>query len=52
MYMIIFIGLIICMLACHFMAKRKGYNPVAWGVTGAVLGPIALIVILLLPARN
>lgn len=52
MYLVLFIGLAICMLGCHVIAKKKNYNPVAWGVTGAVLGPIALVIILLLPTRN
>ena len=52
MYMVLFFTFIVCMLACHFVAKKKGYNPVAWGVSGAIVGPVALIVILLLPAKN
>ena len=52
MYMILFISLIVCMLACHLLAKRKGLHPVAWGVSGAVLGPIALIAVLLVPAKK
>lgn len=52
MYMVLFFSLILCMLACHIIAKKKGLQPVAWGVSGAVLGPIALIVILLVPSKK
>jgi uncharacterized membrane protein len=52
MYLVIFFLLIICMLASHALAKKKAYNPVAWGLTAAMLGPIALLIIWLLPDRN
>jgi len=29
-------------IACHFIAKNRGANPVFWGVTGAIFGPIAI----------
>lgn len=29
-------------LACHAIAKRRGSNPVFWGVMGAVFGPLAI----------
>lgn len=32
--------------ACHFIAKRNGANPVAWGLVGAVLGPIGILLAL------
>ena len=48
MYMILFSILVASMLICHVIAKRKGRNPVAWGVTGAVLGPLAIPIVLLL----
>jgi len=49
MHIIIFFTLVVSMLACHFIAKNKGRNPVAWGITGALLGPIAILIILLMP---
>ena len=52
MYPILFLILAICMIACHLVAKRKGYNPVAWGMTGAVLGPIAVLIVLLLKDKK
>ena len=52
MYFVIFFALIICMLACHLLAKKKGYKPVAWGLSGALLGPIAVLIIVLLPSKS
>ena len=51
MHFVIFFTLVVSMLACHFIAKSKGRNPVAWGVTGAILGPLAILVLLLLPKQ-
>ena len=52
MYIAILFLLVFSMLICHFIARSKGRNPVAWGVSGAVLGPIAILIVLLLPAKN
>ncbi len=30
------------MLVCHLIAKRRGSNPVFWGVMGALFGPFAI----------
>ena len=49
MYLILFLIFAVSMLLCHLIAKRKGRNAVAWGVTGGVLGPFAILIILLLP---
>lgn len=27
---------------CHAIAKRRGANPVFWGVMGAIFGPLAI----------
>jgi len=29
-------------LACHAITKRRGSNPVFWGVMGAIFGPLAI----------
>ena len=29
----------------HVLAKRKGLNPVLWGVLGGLLGPLMLLLI-------
>lgn len=34
-------------LACHALAKRRGSNPVFWGVMGAVFGPLAIPFVLM-----
>lgn len=49
---LIFFTLVVSMLACHIIAKNKGRNPVAWGITGALLGPIGIIVVLLMPTER
>lgn len=33
---------IVCIIACHLIAKRRGAKPVFWGVMGALFGPIAI----------
>ena len=52
MYLILFLILVVSMIACHFIARRKGRNPVAWGMTGAILGPFAILVVLLLKNKQ
>jgi uncharacterized membrane protein len=37
---------VISMIACHFIAKRRGADPVFWGVMGAIFGPLAITVLL------
>ncbi len=34
--------LLASILACHAIAKRRGSNPVFWGVMGALFGPMAI----------
>ncbi len=29
-------------IACHAIAKRRGRNPVFWGVMGLLFGPLAI----------
>ena len=38
--------------ASAFVAARKGHNPLRWAGLGAFLGPIALLVVLLLPSAR
>ena len=49
MYPVLFLLFALSMLACHVIAKRKGRNPVAWGISGAILGPLAIVILLLMP---
>jgi hypothetical protein len=34
--------LLASVVACHAIAKRRGGNPVFWGVMGLLLGPLAI----------
>lgn len=52
MYLALFLILALCMLASHLIAKHKGRHPVAWGLSGAILGPLAVLIVLLLPANK
>ena len=29
-------------IACHALAKRRGRDPVFWGLMGALFGPLAI----------
>jgi len=49
---ILFFILVACMVACHIIAKNKGRNPIAWGVTGAIFGPFAILILMLMPKLN
>ena len=49
MYPVLFLLFALSMLVCHVIAKRKGRNPVAWGISGAILGPLAIVILLLMP---
>ncbi len=33
---------IACVVLCHYIAKKRGVNPVFWGVMGAFFGPLAI----------
>ena len=33
---------ILSIVVCHVLAKRRGANPVFWGMMGAVFGPLAI----------
>src|ERR1700674_1464458 len=42
---------IVFALASARIAAAKGHNPLRWATLGAVLGPIAVVVVLLIPAE-
>ncbi|MDH5181609.1 MAG: hypothetical protein OEZ39_15570 [Gammaproteobacteria bacterium] len=52
MYAALFLIFFVSMIACHYIAKLKGLNPVAWGLTGAFIGPLAIPILLLLKNRK
>ena len=31
-----------CIVLCHYIAKKRGANPVFWGVMGGIFGPFAI----------
>ena len=33
---------VICIGACHQIAKRRGASPLFWGIMGALFGPFAI----------
>lgn len=33
---------LVSIIVCHYIAKSRGANAVAWGVLGAVFGPFAI----------
>ncbi len=38
----IFLVAILSIATCHYIAKKRGANPVFWGVMGALFGPLAI----------
>ena len=39
---ILVVVVLVSIVACHVIAKRRGGNPVFWGLMGAVFGPFAI----------
>ena len=39
---IILIVSVASIMICPFLAKKRGANPVFWGVMGALFGPLAI----------
>lgn len=48
----LFLGLILFVYLGHVLAKRKGLNPVFWGLMGGLFGPFMLPFILLAKSRK
>jgi hypothetical protein len=36
---------------CHYVAKTKGLRPSFWIAMGALLGPLAVLIILFVPSK-
>ena len=49
---VIFLVFAASIMACHFIAKKRGINPVFWGVMGAILGPLAIPFIFMSKAKR
>ncbi len=39
---IVLMVLLASIFTCHYLAGKRGANPVFWGVMGAVFGPLAI----------
>jgi len=43
MYLLILLAInILCIIACHVIARSRGARPVFWGLMGAIFGPLAI----------
>ena len=43
---------VVSVVICHKIAKSKNRDPVLWGVMAALLGPLAILVILLMKSKD
>ena len=39
--------LLLCIVVCHYIASKRGLNPVFWGVMGGLFGPFAILFVLI-----
>lgn len=46
------ISILLFVFLAHMMAKKKGLDPVFWGVMGGLFGPLALPFILLAKSKK
>ena len=44
--------IVACVASGHLIAKRKGLNPVFWGVMAGLFGPLALPFLLLAQSKH
>jgi hypothetical protein len=49
---IVLLVALLCIGLAHRIAKRKGLNPVFWGILAAAFGPFIFPVLLLMPTRT
>lgn len=42
MLAVLIIITIACAITCHYLAKKRGANPVFWSVMGIAFGPLAI----------
>lgn len=53
MVLAVFIVLaVLSIVICHYIAKKRGANPVFWGVMGAIFGPLAIPFALMSNKKN
>jgi hypothetical protein len=41
-FLVLALALLASVFACHAIARRRGGNPVFWGLMGLVFGPLAI----------
>jgi hypothetical protein len=46
------LGILVFVYLGHVMARKKGLNPVFWGVMGGLLGPLVILLILLAKSKK
>jgi len=51
-FLLFFVVQVVFVVASALLANRKGYSAAVWAVVTLFLGFIALIIVLLLPART
>ena len=44
--------IVVCVASGHLLARRKGLNPVFWGVMAGLFGPLAFPFLLLAKNKN
>ena len=49
---ILTILVLLSIVACHFIAKNRGLNPVFWGVMGGIFGPFAIPFVLIVKSKK
>jgi len=49
---VIFLIFMISIIVCHMIAKKRGGNPVFWGIMGALFGPLAIPFSLMSKGKN
>ncbi|MFT5506219.1 MAG: hypothetical protein ACI8XC_003945 [Gammaproteobacteria bacterium] len=43
---------IACIVICHRIAAKRGARPVFWGIIGALLGPLAIPLVLIFASAS
>ena len=51
-FLLFFVVQVVFVVASALLANRKGYSAAVWAVVAVFLGLVALIIVLLLPART
>jgi len=49
---VVVIVALLCVVICHTMARKRGLNPVLWGVMGAIFGPLAIPFVFLVKPKT